>query len=253
MNDPQIAQWKPFVAIAAVTSSIDMKVNAVQLASFAMAWLAIETGGNPCDVGSATATGPDGYPRELGLFQFFNPDDLRALGATAAELVTYCIRPERGAREHPDTNNHDGGFLDGSQPNPQKLTGGPAVMATSLMNSAQIARHIQLGMGLIKLKRASADHYMSAVNLRWPTTGRDYWRMVKLYHALPTIVNTGLAQVTQRLGRAPLAWAEFRSTYEQINPRARFSPIKEDQDIYFKALENAEWTGGQIPDVGSVV
>ena len=56
MNDPQIAQWKPFVAIAAVTASLDQTVNAVQHASFAMAWLALETGGNPCDVGSATAT-----------------------------------------------------------------------------------------------------------------------------------------------------------------------------------------------------
>jgi hypothetical protein len=256
LNDPQIAQWRPFVGIAAVTASLDMNVNAVVLASFAMAWIGIESGGNVCDVGSSTATGPDGCPREIELFQIFNPDDLRALGATAAELVAYCVHPGAGPHEHPDTNNNDGGFLDGSQPNPKRLAGGPAAMATAILTSAQIDRHLALGMALIKLKRAAADHYMAVADVRWPTTGKDYWRMVKLYHALPPIVKNGLGLVAHKLGRAPVAWAEFRATYEQINSRAKFDPAKAaaglEQDIYYRALDNAEWTGGQIPDVGSV-
>ena len=226
MTEPAITRWEPFVQIAAVAASLAMRVDTGLLIRFAMAWLGVESSGNVCAVGELAATAPNGYPREIGLFQIYNPDDFAELGVDPSELVSYCVRPTPGGN------------------NPQKLA--------HQMTAGQIARHINVGLEFIKRKRAYADHYLSLHGVPWSTTGRDYWRAVKLAHALPVIVNTGLGQVASKLGRAPLSWQEFRSTYETIQPRAKYRPdlakAGKQQDGYFRALDNAEWTGGQIPD-----
>ncbi len=210
LKDATITQWEPFVKIAAVVAQVPWQ--------FANAWLAIESGGNACAVGNkTTVVPPANFPREIGLWQIYNPDDFKALGVNPSELCAYCVRPLPG------------------QPNPQKLL--------RQMTSAEIGRVMGVGMKLINLKRKDAEHYMTLAGVKWPDTSPDFWRMVKLPHALPSILNTGLGQVVKKLGRPPNNWAEFRSVYGTINPR---SLIKTDG--YFRAMQNAEWTGGQVPD-----
>ncbi len=218
----ELTQWLPFVKVAAATAGIPWE--------FAYAWMGIESGGNPCAVGNRLITIPPGnYPREVGLFQIYNPDDFKELGIKPDELCAYCVRPEPG------------------KPNPQKLS--------RQLTPNEIGRAMGIGMKFIGLKRKDADKYMMLSGVKWPVTSPDYWRMVKLPHALPVILNTGLSQVTRLLGRPPTNWQEFRGTYEKINPRARFDPAKarakQEQDGYYRALENAEWTGGQVPDSGT--
>jgi hypothetical protein len=232
-TDPQITKWEPIVAALAVAAGVPVPV--------AMAWQAIESGGNPAATGELTATGPDGAPREIGLFQIYNPDDFKALGANPLELVAYTVRPAPGARTQRDD---DGGYKDGTLRNPQRLA--------RPMTPAEITRHVQLGINLINLKRHYADRYLAENGITWPTTSPDYWAAVKAPHAWPPIINTGLAKVTKYLGRPPISWKEFRSTYEIVEPRAKFDPVKaaahppQQQSPYYRGLENAEWVGFHV-------
>lgn len=203
--------WEPIVGVLAPQAIIPIP--------FVMMWLAKESGGNPCAVGELAAVGPDGSPREIGLFQVYNPDDFQHLGERAADYVAYCVRPAPG------------------QPNPQQLA--------RPMTSDEMIAHVNLGIKEIKAKRVYAEHYLGASGVKWNAGGPmapDYWSTVKLAHALPVILNTGLAQVTHALGRAPVTWHEFRSTYETIQPRA-----KNPSDGYYRALQNAEETGFSVP------
>lgn len=233
-NAWQILQWQPAVSAEMILHGIP--------AAFGMAWLAVESGGNPCAVGESTATGPDGNPREVGLFQIYNPDDFKAIGGTAAEICAYCARPLPGARQH---KTDDGGYRDGTLANPQRQT-------ISLLSPQQVGRQAELGRKLIELKRRYADHYLAASGIKWSVDGPDYWAAVKAPHAYPPIINTGLAQVARHLGRAPLSWREFRATYEAIEPRARFNPAVTQQSPYFRGLENAEWTGFHVQPARTV-
>jgi len=205
-NDPAITRWLDPVTGSMLAARIPV--------SFAMAWLAIESGGKPCAIGEPGAKGPDGNPLELALWQAYNPDDLKPAGITGAELRAYCL------------------------PGGQNLS--------RAMTPAEIARQMDLGVSLIGRKRAYADHYLTANGVAWPTAGPDYWAAVKLPHAYPPILNTGMHEVVQRLGRAPSSWQEFRATYEQIEPRARFDPDAKEQSPYYRGLQNAEWCGFHV-------
>ena len=203
-----VVKWSPAVQAIATLENIPWQ--------FAMAWLAVESGGNVCAYGVPSAKGPDGQPQELGLFQLYNPDDLKRFGATGAELRAYCVP--------------------GTQKQSRELT------------PEELGRHIKLGIQLIKYSAAQSGRYMAESGISWPTSGKDYWRAVKLWHALPVIVKSGFASVTKKLGHPPRTWSEFRKTYETINPRARFVPGKDKQDGYYRALDNAEKTGEFAPE-----
>jgi hypothetical protein len=214
-SDPAIMRW-----IDPVTRAMTAQGTAPP--AFAMAWLAIESGGKPCAIGEPGAKGPDGEPLELGLWQAYNPDDLKAAGMTGAELRAYC-------------------------------EAAPSQSLSRAMTPNEIERHMQLGVNLITRKRTYADHYLSLANVRWPVDGPDYWAAVKLPHAYPPIINTGLGQVVKHLGRAPSSWQEFRATYEQIEPRARWNPAPgAKQTPYFRGLQNAEWCGFHVAPTRAV-
>lgn len=233
-HDPHVVQWQPAVFAQAALAGVPP--------AFAMAWLAVESGGNPCAVGEATATGPDGYPREVGLFQMYNPDDFKEAGASASEICSYCVRPPAG----PKTKRaKDGGYADGSAVNHGR-------MAVAQLTPEQVVKHVGLGISMIKAKERYADQYLRASHVPWAADSPDYWAAVKAVHAYPAIVASGISAVTRKLGRAPSSWHEFRSTYEAIEPRARFDPARplehppRDQDPIYRGLENAEWTGFHV-------
>lgn len=212
MNSPAIKQWESYVRPAAIQHHIDPGV--------AMYWIGVESGGNVCAVGEPFARGPDGAPREVGLFQLYNPDDFAKLKAKAVDLRAYCVKPGPGERD------------------PQKQS--------RALTAEEIAHHVALGIAKMQDCISVASHYMTAAKITWGVNNADFWRMVKLVHALPIIVNTGIAQVARKLNRAPLSWSEFRSTYESVNPRAKYNPALKEQDGYWRALQNAEFTGNHF-------
>lgn len=214
LQDPMIKQWEPYVRPAAIQHHVDPGV--------AMFWLAIESGGNICEVGERTARGPDGSPKEIGLFQLYNPDDFARLRANASDLRAYCVKPEPG------------------QPDPQKLSRQPT--------EAEKAQHIGLGIALILRCMSVAAHYMTLAGITWNVGTADFWKATKLVHALPVIVSQGFLAVAHKLDHPPATWDEFRTAYETIQPRAKFDPSKprDKQDGYWRALENAEQTGNHF-------
>jgi hypothetical protein len=80
---PTLEAWAMLLAPAAATRRIQMP--------YALQWVAMESGGNPCAVGYPPAKGPDGAPKEMGIAQFYNPDDLQRIGLSSRELRAYCI------------------------------------------------------------------------------------------------------------------------------------------------------------------
>lgn len=207
-----VKAWEPAVQAIASLAGVPWR--------FAMEWLRAESGGNPCAFGLATQFGPDGkLPREIGLFQLYNPNDFQKLGVDPAAMRAYCVP--------------------GTQRLSRKLT------------PEEVQYQIEAGIGLIKLCQAEADKTMAAVGVDWHH-GADYWAMVKLYHALPVILRPGLANVAKRLGRPPINWMEFRKTYEDIVPAAKFNPKLKKQNREWRALNNAQETGAYGDDGGGI-
>lgn len=197
VTDPSVARWSPVFAAPAAASDVPLP--------FVLAWTAIESDGDEGSIGQPGAKGPDGYPKEVGLLQLYNPDDFTSLGFTPAQLL----------------------------------------------NADNVSK-AQMYINFVLLKKRTADHVLATAHIAWPTNSPDYWSAVKFEHASVAYPPTMYAQVTAKLGRPPISWREFRSTYELINPAAKFNPAQKpgDQNYFFKILDNAEWTGGHIGPFG---
>lgn len=187
--------WEPLVRalIAKDFPRIDPRI--------ALKWLAMESGGNPCSFGRPGDQGPDGEPREIGLGQIYNPDDFQALGLSAFGLLpgsfrAYCVA--------------------NTQLRSRSLTGKEMEDQVRFTLLAKIAQ----GMD-------TADRIVAKYHLPWAKL--DYWKLVKVTHALPAILNQGLPAVVKKLGRAPKNWAEFRQVLGM-----------EQSPGWVKGLNNAE-------------
>lgn len=164
---------------------------------FAVAALTEESTGNPCAIGDPTQYGDDGNPRELGIYQLYNPDDLKLVKLTGSELRAYCS----------------------PQKVPYKLKDGTTVMGPSQevirpLTADEMAAQARGAVEKIASSRAYAAHYAALAGVKWPSDGVDFWRLVKLVHGLPGLVNNGIAHVTTYLGRPPASWAEYRHLIE---------------------------------------
>lgn len=205
--------WGPVIAAMAVKEGFPFE--------FGMKWVDLESEGNPCAIGEAGKFGTDGVPLEFGIAQVYNSDDYyRRLGggvgiADAKSRRAYCRYPQT---------------------------------VTRVLTPAEMTEQAQDLADVVKLCRDNLDHHMSLNGIKWGT--RDYWRGVKLYHALPGMVSGGLAAVTGKLGRAPTDWAEFRRTFVQLHPQAAWDSGKDKhhQHIYWRSLQNSEDTGGAVPE-----
>ncbi len=193
MSDPTKAYSTAFWGIVMFPYAAQ---HAVPLA-FALAAIAEESGGNPCAIGNPEGYGPDGNPREMGIYQFYNPDDLKLLKLTGAGLRTYC------SAERVTYKTKDG-----------RTVLGPSQRVSRLLTAAEVTEQANATIDKIVQSRSYAAHYTAASGIAWPFDGVDFWRLVKLVHGLPGLVNTGIAHVTAHLGRAPISWAEFRHLIE---------------------------------------
>lgn len=185
--------------------------------AFVSKWNEIESGGNPCAIGAPGAKGPDGAPREMGIGQFYNPDDLVRLKITSSALRAYCA---------PGTN---------------------AVTRQLTPDEMQLQAQALIDLVTICKSQASAD--LRRVGASWPHEGADYYRLVKLQHALPGISRSGLPATSAFLGRPPTGWREFRNCLASVTLDPGTEKYREDFD---RILNNAELCGSVVKDPGVV-
>lgn len=190
---PTLEQWATLLAPACLAHRIPLP--------FALKWIDIESGGNPCAIGYPPARGPDGQPREIGIAQLYNPDDLQRLKLTGAQLRAYCVPGD----DH--TVTFKGRVVRG--------------FSSSLLRSLtarEMQEQVDAAVDLITRAMSTATSDLMAVNAgeAWSRSRRDYWSLVKLQHGLPGLSRSGLPAVARKLGRAPRGWQEFKATLDLV-------------------------------------
>lgn len=167
-------QWAPIVSPLAVKEGIDP--------NFVMKWIEVESGGNPCAVGSLRAFGPDGNPREMGIAQFYNPDDLTYLRIDGGQLRAYCVP--------------------GTQSQSRALT------------ANEMLFQVNATVALVKRCMAGARRDLASVGVQW--SEHDFYCLTKLQHGLPGISHRGIPAVAAKLGRPPAGWNEFKANLQLV-------------------------------------
>lgn len=190
-------QWLPAILPYAKRQQIDPE--------YVLKWIDIESGGNPCAVGNINSKGPDGHPREMGIAQFYNPDDLNYLKITGSALRAYC---------KPGTNQ-----------------------MSRALSSAEIDEQAKATIGLINKCRSSATRDLARIKASWSPI--DYWALVKLQHGLPGISRSGLPNVAAYLDRPPVGWEEFKDCI--LNKGVKTDSGTEPyRSVFPKVFANAE-------------
>jgi hypothetical protein len=182
----------------------------------------MESGFNACAVGNPAEHGPDGEPRELGIAQLYNPDDLARFRVTGAQLRAYCVPGDQ------HEIHYRGRVVRGfSQELSRPLT------------AEEIQTQADLLVGLIHFCMGSANRDLRAVDAgaAWGPLTRSYWALVKLQHGLPGLSRSGLSAVHRRLGRAPRDWSEFRASLAQVTLDGNTEKYRGD---FGPILDNAE-------------
>jgi len=211
---PSVEQWAAILAPGCLAHRIQLP--------YALKWIDLESGGNPCEVGSPAARGPDGNPRELGIAQLYNPDDLHRFGVTGAQLRAYCVP----GNDHAVT--YKGRTVRGfSSALLRPLT------AVEMQDQADAA------VRLIAHCMSTATQDLVAVNAgaAWSPSTRNFWTLVKLQHGLPGLSRSGMPAVARRLGRAPRSWQEFRTTLGEVQLDRETTRY---QAVFPEILHNAE-------------
>jgi len=163
--------------------------------------------------GNPCALGVKGH--EAGLAQTWHPDDDR-FGATYDELRAACVEDKQEQARPLSDDEKD-------------------LQVTSLV-------------GLVKNARDAARAQMARAGVTWPETSADFWKLVKLRHALPAWGADYLGPCAKALGHPPATFGEFRDWIESlsddeiiaINKNVRpFAPIAQRRRLF----DNAEKTG----------
>lgn len=193
IRPPSTADWSRFLAPLALQANLQLP--------YVIKWMIIESGGNPCSIGNPEAAGPDGEPQELGIMQVQNPDDLRLLGTTGAELRAYCVP----GRHHEVKYGH-------------RIVRGFSQALSRPLTPAEMARQAEIAIAKLDRDVKSAQRDLDSIHAgaAWNRTRRDFWALVKLQHGLPGLSRSGLPAVTKKLGRPPASWREFRAAIANV-------------------------------------
>ena len=148
-----------------------------------MAWIAEESGGNPCAIGETPSPGA-AHPQEYGIAQL-NYEDPSNLAIARPEAVRAMC---------------------GSGP------GMWAVMLRDMTDAEQLA---EAGYALDLMRHCRDVIRPFVAGWGWSELGGDFWSMVKLWHASPALVKVAPA-IAQQLGRAPANFAEYQNHADAI-------------------------------------
>jgi hypothetical protein len=203
---PGLAAWGVVLAAPCLRAQIQLP--------YALQWVAMESGGNPCAVGDPRAHAPDGGPLEVGIAQFYDPDDLAALGIASSEIRACCVPGD----QHETTYKG------------RRVRGFSQRMARPI-TPEEMVRQADKTVEFIHGYADRAATILASISAgpAWSRDRRAFWALVKLRHGLPGLVKSGLPAVTKRLGRPPVGWAEFRATVTSV-------PLDRETEKY-----RAEW------------
>jgi hypothetical protein len=178
---------------------------------FLLRWIARESGGNPCSVGSTSQLQRDGWAREAGIGQlYFESVNQRVYGVTVGEL--------RGACDS------------GSQTATRELTDDE--------QRAQVASLVAMAGDYLRRGRA----LLARLGESWLEP--DELCLAKLYHALPALPKSFLPAASNA-GNAT-TWLAFREWVLALSPD-EIDGIDHGARPYYPYLrlfQNAEYTGG---------
>lgn len=214
ITPPGLAAWASLLAPLSIPANIQLP--------YVLKWIDIESGGNPCDIGHPQQKGPDGLPREMGIAQFYNPDDLHRMGVSGTALRAYCVPGDQHQILYKG-----------------KIVRGFSKALLRPLTAAEMAQQAHMTIDLIvhSVADASRDLEKIRAGAGWSRSGRDFWKLVKLQHGLPGLSRSGLPAVAQKLGRPPRDWREFRDTLASVRLDAG---TEAKRSIFSEILDNAE-------------
>jgi hypothetical protein len=159
---PSVEAWRDLVSSYAGAIPVN----------FLMAWIQIESCGNPCSYTSYA---------EAGIFQLMNGDNINVAGTTLAAIHPY----------------------------PPCVPGSQTTAYYSSLTDDQRVEQVSSGLRYVNYARDYAHAKLAAAGQDWSEDMPDFWMMVKQVHAAPAYIATGLANATAALGHPPGNWSEF--------------------------------------------
>lgn len=222
--------WRPIVIPIASEKGIPIE--------FLMKWIDVESGGQPCAVGNKFASYDNGvHPLEAGLVQLYGPDDYKLTGADPTAIRAYC-KPKYLA------------------PTGGKGADGKPLMAMAFsqecsrpLTPAEMGEAVRYSAAKVLADAQRASQILASVGSQWSHFSPDYWKFVKLQHALPGLAKA-ISYTKLVLGYAPKTWSEYRTTVMLDSVQEM---IKEHDPLTWKYregfandLENADKTGSVV-------
>lgn len=183
---------------------------------FHLAWIKRESAGNPCAVGNLAAHDAAGRILETGLYQLYSPDEIELAHTTYEVMRAGCA------------------------PNSQ--------LCSRALTDAERRAHVQAGITYIARRMNDARAELSKFGASWNRP--DFFRLVKLYHALTSLPHVALQAVTDKIGQAPTSWQELRYNLFDLDV-AKYNPATARYAPFASVLDNSEDVGGSVPDDGS--
>jgi hypothetical protein len=177
--------WRPLVQLRmmqehAATAALPGALE------FAMAWLENESDGNPCAYGDPPpdGTAPNGDPKELGLGQIYNPDDVSRIALKVAPMKIKLSSKILRAYCKP-----------GTQTRTRELT------PEEMIEQVECTLLVPIDEGI-----SWANQALAKAGLTWSAV--DRWKLAKAHHAYPPILNWLVPVSTH--GKL-LSWADYRA------------------------------------------
>ena len=200
--------WRPLAETMAGDIPID----------FIIAWIDKESGGNPCN----RTTDPLLF--EVGIGQFCTAGD-------CADNLTMAATTS--AAQHPV---------------PPCIPGANSYATYASLSPSQQTDQMQALVTYIKNARNRVDDYLSSAGTIWIDNGEDYWKLVKMVHALPHAIVVGLPACTAATGQPCDDWNGFASAI-----RGLWNNSKRINEIIANANDVGMWGATDVSTVGNVV
>jgi hypothetical protein len=211
---PSVESWRPYVAkLTPALGNIPVP--------FVLAWIEVESAGNPCAVGFVGDIDAQGQVLESGLFQLMSPHDIATGRTTVAAMRENCSTQTHYPEITPAVKKayHEAAAKIARH----ESLSADQTQAWGLVNSAgaaeqkivrpltedQKVRQIMVGLQYIFNVTRKIDAALAAVGTTWSKTDPGYWALVKSYHAAAGFPTGGLAIATKALGHAPANWTEL--------------------------------------------